>query len=512
MKLLKYVISIVLALTVFAFPMLCSADETVKYTVVLSGAIDGRLPAGTTFDFAIKCYSMDETDDEKETVLNDTKTLDSSKAASLRYELDKEKVETGGFVYEFRLTATSSKLAVADDKVFAVYLFGRENGVKTFDSSVVDGDDAEKIYDDISNGLTVNAAFNCKTAAPVKIELLTKELSKVYDGIDIADISVNDYKLTGVAEGHQVSLQIGSAKFNSADVKKASKVVLSGLSLTGADADKYKLTVDKLEVGGKITPRPITVTAEDKVMTEGSIEPELTYTLSEQLIQGNEFVGSLARTAGSGAGEYTITRGTLSLTDNYDVKFVEGKLTISSFSNSSVIDAETRITVSGFFAHDSSVKVSELSVADNTYKVLASGASWGKVIKGYNIALNTAAHDGAFTITIPVSGEYEGKELSVYQLLASGGIACYKSTVTNGEITLATDECTSFLLVTEKDAPVKKKVSVGMMVLKVFLIILAVVAAVALLAVLFFFGMVFFNKTDELKKIIKFLKRVFKKK
>ena len=69
---------------------------------------------------------------------------------------------------------------MVDGRVFAVYLFGKQNGVKTFDSSV-DGEEAEKLYDDISNGLSLTATFNCKTAVQVKAELLKNEFTKVYD-------------------------------------------------------------------------------------------------------------------------------------------------------------------------------------------------------------------------------------------------------------------------------------------------------------------------------------------
>ena len=55
------------------------------------------------------------------------------------------------------------------------------------------------------------------------------------------------------------------------------------------------------------------------------------------------------------------------------------------------------------------------------------------------------------------------------------------------------------------------KTSVGKTILKVILILLAVVLGLALLIALFFFGMVFFNKTDELKRIIKKFRRLFKK-
>lgn len=511
MKHLKYIISFLLIIIMLAVPMVGLADETVEYKVVLSSTIDGSLPANTTFKFNVNCYQMDETDEDKESLINKDITLDSSKEAVVEYKLDNEKVTTGGYVYEFKLLSTNNKLAVLDSRVITVYLFGKDNGVKVFDSSL-QGEEAEKLYDDISKGLSLKAEFDSKTALPVEVELVAKEFTKVYDGTDVVILTDKDYKLNGVAEGQQVTLTVGSAKFNSADVKLAESVTLSNLALAGADANKYKLITTELKAKGKITARQITVTADDKVMTEGAVEPELTYTLSEELIKGNEFVGSLARTSGNEAGEYAITRGTLSINENYEIIFVEGKFTISNFTNVTVTDLKTSITVSGYFAPDSTLTVSELAVADNTYKVLAAGASWGKIHKGYTLALNAASHDGVMAITIPVDVETNGKEYSIYQLLSSGGIACYKSVAENGNIVITTDECSSFLLVTEKDKTDDNKPSVWMILLNILITILIVIVVVVLLIIAFFFGMVFFNKTEELKKIIKFVKRVFKKK
>ena len=122
----------------------------------------------------------------------------------------------------------------------------------------------------------------------VKIELAdNKTVSKVYDGKTSVSIPADCYKLIGVVSGDDVKLAYKSAVFNSPDVKSAKRVKVTGLSLTGNDAAKYKLATESFEITGKITARPITVTANDIVITEGANEPELTYTLSEQLIEGN---------------------------------------------------------------------------------------------------------------------------------------------------------------------------------------------------------------------------------
>ena len=98
--------------------------------------------------------------------------------------------------------------------------------------------------------------------------------------------------------------------------------------------------------------------------------------------------------------------------------------------------------------------------------------------------------------------------------MSSGAVSSYKTVAVDGTVSLKTSECTQFAIVAEgqvEEKPMPKKTSLGKTALKVILILLAVALGLALLIALFFFGMVFFNKTDELKRIIKKFRRLFKK-
>ncbi|NLG95985.1 MAG: DNRLRE domain-containing protein, partial [Chloroflexi bacterium] len=109
----------------------------------------------------------------------------------------------------------------------------------------------------------------------------------------------------------------------------------------GEDAGTYAIEQGDLSAGQNytitfvgadftITPKPITVTAEDKSKVYGDADPELTYKVGPgSLAFDDKFSGALSRVAGEAVGEYKITQGTLSLSDNYDMTFVEGKLTIT---------------------------------------------------------------------------------------------------------------------------------------------------------------------------------------
>ncbi|MCR5294141.1 MAG: family 43 glycosylhydrolase [Lachnospiraceae bacterium] len=76
-----------------------------------------------------------------------------------------------------------------------------------------------------------------------------------------------------------------------------------------------------------IAPKAITVKANDVTKNFGADDPELTY-VSEGLIDGDSFTGSLARDAGEAAGTYAIKLGTLAAGDNYVINFTGAKFTI----------------------------------------------------------------------------------------------------------------------------------------------------------------------------------------
>lgn len=79
-----------------------------------------------------------------------------------------------------------------------------------------------------------------------------------------------------------------------------------------------------------IEPRQITVKADDKTKTIGKGDPALTYSITEgSFAFTDELSGQLARDAGEATGDYAIRIGTLSASNNYLMKFVEGTFTIT---------------------------------------------------------------------------------------------------------------------------------------------------------------------------------------
>ncbi|MFK5283144.1 MBG domain-containing protein, partial [Lacticaseibacillus paracasei] len=79
-----------------------------------------------------------------------------------------------------------------------------------------------------------------------------------------------------------------------------------------------------------ITPRAITVTANDTSKVYGSTDPALTYQItSGSLIGTDTFTGSLTRVAGDSVGKYVINQGTLALSSNYTLTYVRDTFSIT---------------------------------------------------------------------------------------------------------------------------------------------------------------------------------------
>ena len=72
-----------------------------------------------------------------------------------------------------------------------------------------------------------------------------------------------------------------------------------------------------------ITPRAITVAANDTSKVYGTTDPSLTYAIvSGSLVSGNNFTGSLTRVAGENVGQYLINQGSLALSSNYSLTYM----------------------------------------------------------------------------------------------------------------------------------------------------------------------------------------------
>ncbi len=512
----KKLLVFIVAILIFAMPLTVGAEGEEQPTecyVNVSATVDGVAP--TSGEFTVK-VEKETFDDENDVYLSPVKVDDFVLSAENSFTKRYGFSISLGERFAFTISTTEASV-FTDNHTFYAVLYPEDGLVIAYENE----EGSEEV--ELLEGQTdYNLVFANKTA-PKLIEVKVKgvdgkKITKVYDGKTDAEVPADCLELVGVGDGPDVKLEYTSAKFNDANVKDASAVTVSGFKLVGQDAAGYKLVTDKVQLYGEITPLKITVIANNAVMTVGDEEPQLTYKVEGKLLGNDKLEGELARTAGHEAGQYVITIGTLAVSgnaDNYEIVFKEGTFTISNFASATVSDASSKISVNGYFDSSAKLSVSPISATDSTYKALLDNAAWGKMISAYNITLSADSIDGSLTVTFPVSSEYNGKEIAIYQLNSNGAVTCFKTTAQSGTVSLTTDSCTQFMLVTDKDGTEKEgdeeKRSTIATVFLVLLIILGVILGLVLLIVLVFFGMVFFNKTEELKAIIRGIRRLFRK-
>jgi hypothetical protein len=90
-----------------------------------------------------------------------------------------------------------------------------------------------------------------------------------------------------------------------------------------------------------VNPRAVTVTANPKSKTYGASDPALTYSFAPALISGDAFSGALVRAVGENVGAYAITKGTLTLGNNYTISYVGANLTITKAPLTVTADDQT---------------------------------------------------------------------------------------------------------------------------------------------------------------------------
>ncbi len=274
------------------------------------------------------------------------------------------------------------------------------------------------------SGLTANITAKAVTGS------FTAD-NKVYDGTTAA--SVLSRSLTGAIDGDGVSLDGGTASFDTKHVGNGKTVTLSGATLSGTDANNYRLTsVDTTKAN--ITARPITVTADPKSKTYGEADPALTYQISGSLVEGDSLSDSLTRDEGENAGQYNINQGSLSAGSNYDLTYVGAKLTINKADQSITFGQPadkiygdpafevSATATSGLVVSFSSQTTSVCTVSGNTVTIVKSGTCTIRASQAGNGNYNAAPNvDRSFNVASwTVLGFYAPIDKGIHNTVKSG--------------------------------------------------------------------------------------------
>jgi len=199
-------------------------------------------------------------------------------------------------------------------------------------------------YNNAATGLTVNKATLTISGFAAS--------NKTYDGTTNATIGSNG-SLSGIVGSDSVTLNSGSASATFGSKNAGGETATAaGYSLTSGngngDAGNYNLT--QPTASATIAALGLTVTADAKSKTQGSIDPSLTYSYTG-LVAGDAnatFTGALARASGETLGDYVITQNTLAATGNYTIGLYNPALlsVVAAPASPTLISAQVKSEIS----------------------------------------------------------------------------------------------------------------------------------------------------------------------
>ncbi len=198
---------------------------------------------------------------------------------------------------------------------------------------------------------------------PRALTITAEPATKVYSEAD----PVLDYTLT---EG----MLIGGDVFSGSLTRLAGEDVGTyAISQGTVDINSnYTLTYEGADM--VITPRDVTISADNQTKVYGEADPQLSWQLTQgSLIDGDAATGAPVRVAGEAVGVYAIRLGTLSFGDNYTMSYTEGEL---------IITPKT-LTIGGTF-----------EVADKVYD-----GTTDAVITDHQLVLNGKVNDDEVALT-----------------------------------------------------------------------------------------------------------------
>lgn len=178
------------------------------------------------------------------------------------------------------------------------------------------------------------------------------EISKVYNGDNIATLASTNYLLTGLKSGDQISVS-GTITYDDKNVGTGKVLTGTDFILLGAKKDNYNLITSSANTIGDVTQKALTITAKDQQKIYGELlsfagsefisdglvagDAISSVSLSSNGASGNSIVGfnySILPTSADGIG-----------LNNYNINYVGGTLTIAK--KDLLITAENKTRFAG---------------------------------------------------------------------------------------------------------------------------------------------------------------------
>ena len=218
----------------------------------------------------------------------------------------------------------------------------------------------------------VTTANGTLTITPKPLTITAGSDTKVYDS---TPLTKNSYTHTELLTGDKIE---GVTVTGSQTNAGTSDNVLSAAVIKNSNDDDVTANYHITYTNGTltVTPKPITVKADNKWKAYGEADPRLTYT-SGGLLNNDAITGTLSRVAGENVGTYAITVGGLTAGDNYEISFtganltiVKAELTVTANNHSITYGDEPAgngVTCEGFVGEESSAVLGGTLAYDFSY-------------------------------------------------------------------------------------------------------------------------------------------------
>ncbi|MDQ0304659.1 hypothetical protein J2S75_003704 [Ancylobacter polymorphus] len=162
---------------------------------------------------------------------------------------------------------------------------------------------------------------------PATLTVTASDASKTYG--DAGELNgATGFTTSGLVNGDTVT----SVSLSSSGTATTANVGAYGIAASdaqGSGLSNYSLTYASGTM--TVTPRPLTVAANNATMKAGDAVPPLNWTITVgDLVNGDTLTGALvtSATSSSSAGAYPILQGSLAATDNYALSYIPGILTV----------------------------------------------------------------------------------------------------------------------------------------------------------------------------------------
>ncbi|MBR1816254.1 MAG: InlB B-repeat-containing protein [Lachnospiraceae bacterium] len=209
-----------------------------------------------------------------------------------------------------------------------------------------------------ANGDDVTASYDITyvdgtlevTKKPVTIDGITAK-DKIYDGTTDAELDYSDidWSVCGMVDGDELSVT-ATGTFDNSNVGIDKDVTITDITLGGASVDNYKLADEGQQslTSADINKKKVTVTAlKQTVAVNGEIESSVEYVELSGALEGHKLAeitlisGSTDQTTTAGVitpGKAKIIDGDIDVTENYDITYIDGVMTVTKAEAEVVLD------------------------------------------------------------------------------------------------------------------------------------------------------------------------------